>query len=69
VSGSLAAGTTARVLEARGLVGGALLVQVGAAPSQTQPRTGMRVVTGWRAEDFALSAVPDPHPVSSGYRP
>ncbi len=69
VSGSLAAGTTARVLEALGLVGGALLVQVGAAPAQTQPRTGMRVLTGWQAEDFALSVAPDPRPVSSGYRP
>lgn len=54
VSGSLAGGTAARVLEALGLVGEALLVQVGAAPSTSSPRMGMRVLTGWTADDFAL---------------
>ena len=55
VTGSHAGGTAARVPEALGLVGEALLVQVGAAPGETSPRGGMRVVTGWTADDFALT--------------
>lgn len=71
VTGSHAGGTAARVLEALGLVGEALLVQVGAAPGEMSPRRGMRVVTGWTADDFALTPaqVAAATAAASPYRP